>query len=175
MQQLDYHIFQMTKDEFFYSFGEQTKHIKERIFLESGRGGYYSIAAWHPIATAKSIEDGLQITWQNGEVEMKRGEALLELEKLVKQYQFEAIPQLPDFQGGAVGFISYDYVRTIEVLPTQAQDDLQVPDLYFYLFDHWAVHDVNTNEVTLMQLPTSNVDLHAWQNEYIASCRRIWS
>ena len=97
---------------------------------------------------------------------MKQGEALLELEKLVKHYQFEAIPQLPDFQGGAVGFISYDYVRTIEVLPTQAQDDLQVPDLYFYLFDHWAVHDVNTNEVTLMQLSTSNVDLHAWQNEW---------
>ena len=46
---------------------------------------------------------------------------------------------LPDFQGGAIGFISYDYARTIEVLPTVAEDDLQVPDLYFYLFDHWAV------------------------------------
>lgn len=166
MQQLEYQTFYMTKDEFFYSFQQQTKNEKQRVFLESGRGGNYSIAAWHPIATTKSIDTGLHITWQNGEVEVKRGEALAQLEQLLQNYQFEQLPHLPDFQGGAIGFISYDYARTIEILPQQAQDDLHVPDLYFYLFDYWAVHNVETNEVTLMKLANCSVDLKAWQQQW---------
>lgn len=166
MQQLEFHTFHMTKDEFFYSFHEQTATKKQRVFLESGRGGQYSIAAWHPTATAKSVEQGLELTWENGEVELKKGEALAELEKVIAKYQFETIPQLPDFQGGAIGFISYDYARTIEVLPNEAQDDLKVPDLYFYLFDHWAVHNVKTGEVTLMKLTTCPINLQVWQTDW---------
>ena len=152
MQQLLVHTFQMTKDEFFYSFKEQTYDIKERIFLESGRGGHYSIAAWHPFAKAWSVETGLKIDWQNGETEIRKGEALAQLEQLVKQYEFQSNEQLPDFQGGAIGFITYDYARTIEVFAEATTDDLHVPDVFFYLFDHWAVHNVATNEVTLMKL-----------------------
>ncbi|MBD8038641.1 anthranilate synthase component I family protein [Solibacillus sp. A46] len=163
MQQLEFHTFQMTKDEFFYSFQEQSMAEKQRVFLESGRGGHYSIAAWHPIAIAKSVEQGLELIWANGNIELKTGEALAELERVISEYKLEANPQLPDFQGGAIGFISYDYARTIEVLPLEAEDDLQIPDIYFYLFDHWAVHNVKTNEVTLMKFSTCEIDLHAWQ------------
>ena len=166
MQQLLVHTFQMTKDEFFYSFKEQTYDIKERIFLESGRGGHYSIAAWHPFAKAWSVETGLKIDWQNGETEIRKGEALAQLEQLVKQYEFQSNEQLPDFQGGAIGFITYDYARTIEVFAEATTDDLHVPDVFFYLFDHWAVHNVATNEVTLMKLKTSAVDLERWEMEW---------
>ncbi|MER1959067.1 MAG: anthranilate synthase component I family protein [Solibacillus sp.] len=166
MQQLLVHTFQMTKDEFFYSFKEQTYDIKERIFLESGRGGHYSIAAWRPFAKAWSVETGLKIDWQNGETEIRKGEALAQLEQLVKQYEFQSNEQLPDFQGGAIGFITYDYARTIEVFAEATTDDLHVPDVFFYLFDHWAVHNVATNEVTLMKLKTSAVDLEQWEMEW---------
>ncbi|AWE05973.1 aminodeoxychorismate synthase component I [Lysinibacillus sp. 2017] len=166
MQQLEYQTFHMTKDEFFYSFQQQTENEKKRVFLESGRGGQYSIAAWDPIAIAKSFEEGLHISWQNGEVEVKQGEALEQLEKLVKQYQLPSSEQLPDFQGGAIGFISYDYARTIEVLPKLTLDDLQVPAIYFYLFDYWAVHNVKTNEVTLMKFEECAVDLSVWQQQW---------
>ncbi|MER2155861.1 MAG: anthranilate synthase component I family protein [Solibacillus sp.] len=166
MQQLETHTFYMTKDEFYYSFQEQTTKEKQRAFMESGRGGHYSIAAWQPIASAKSVAQGLELTWRNGETELKTGEALAELEKVIAKYKLEANPKLPDFQGGAIGFISYDYARTIEFLPNEAEDDLQVPDLYFYLFDHWAVHNVKTDEVTLMKFATSEVDLLSWQKDW---------
>ena len=166
MQQLEFHTFQMTKDEFFYSFQEQSMAEKQRVFLESGRGGHYSIAAWHPIASAKSVEQGLELTWANGNIELKTGEALAELEQVISEYKLEVNPQLPDFQGGAIGFISYDYARTIEVLPLEAEDDLQIPDIYFYIFDHWAVHNVKTNEVTLMKFSTSEIDLQVWQTNW---------
>ena len=166
MQQLEYRTFHMTKDEFFYSFQQQTEGKKQRVFLESGRGGNYSIAAWHPIAAARAVELGLHITWQNGEVELMEGEALAQLEQLIQRYPIEAIPDFPDFQGGAIGLISYDYARKIEVLPQLAEDDLHVPDLYFYLFEYWAVHNVKTNEVTLMKLMDCSIDLVAWQQQW---------
>ena len=45
--------FSMTKDEFFYSFKEQTANEKAYAFLESGRGGHYSIAAMESICNSK--------------------------------------------------------------------------------------------------------------------------
>lgn len=166
-QTLEFISFPMTKDEFFYSFKKQTEHLQQKVLLESGRGGKYSVAAWQPFATAQSIEEGLHIEWQDGRQEVRSGEALAQLEMLISEYQVERRTDLPDFQGGAVGFISYDYVRKIEVLPELASDDLHVPDLYFYLFDTWAVFDVEQQLVTVMKLPTSDIDLakqlQSWQ------------
>ncbi|WP_431028620.1 anthranilate synthase component I family protein [Lysinibacillus sp. LZ02] len=158
--------FSMTKDAFFYSFKEQTANETAYVFLESGRGGHHSIAAMRPFATTKSVEDGLHIQWRNGNVEVREGEALAQLELLINEFGLQRDMHLPFFQGGAIGFISYDYVRTIEVLPTVAEDDLQVPDLFFYLFDSWAVHDVKENTVTLMKLSTSDVDLQQWASDW---------
>ena len=158
--------FSMTKDEFFYSFKEQTARESAYAFLESGRGGHYSIAAMNPFATAQSVEGGLHISWQNGETALRKGEALAQLESLINEYNVTKDAGLPIFQGGAIGFISYDYVRTIEVLPTVAEDDLQVPDLFFYLFDRWAVHNVKDDTVTLMKLAISDIDLAQWASDW---------
>ena len=168
-QTLEFISFPMTKDEFFYSFKRQTEHIQQKVLLESGRGGKYSVAAWQPFATAQSVEEGLHIEWQDGHQEVRSGEALAQLEVLIGEYQVERRTDLPDFQGGAVGFISYDYVRKIEVLPELANDDLQVPDLYFYLFDIWAVFDVEQQLVTVMKLSTSDVDLAKQQQTWQAA------
>ncbi len=154
--------FSMTKDAFFYSFKQQIQNEREYAFLESGRGGHYSIAALQPFATATSQEEGLHIRWHDGETEVRRGEALAQLEALVDEYKVGRDMQLPVFQGGAIGFISYDYVRKIEILPELAEDDLHIPDLFFYLFDAWAVHDVKNDIVTLMKLPSSLKNLEAW-------------
>lgn len=158
--------FSMTKDAFFYSFKQQIQNETEYAFLESGRGGHYSIAAMQPFATAASQEDGLQIRWRDGQTELRKGEALAQLETLIKEYGLKREAHLPVFQGGAIGFISYDYVRKIEVLPDMAEDDLHIPDLFFYLFDTWAVHDVKNDTVTLMKLSTSNTDLEAWADDW---------
>nr|WP_093276586.1 anthranilate synthase component I family protein [Psychrobacillus sp. OK032] len=143
-----------------------TKEESHHLFFESGRGGHISVAAWNPLAITKSIETGLHIKWRDGKVEERLGEALEELEKLVASYKLPFREDLPDYQGGAAGFISYDYARKIEVLPTVAVDDLHIPDLYFYLFDVWAVLDVETEVVTLMKLSTSDLDLIKLEEQY---------
>ncbi|SKC15929.1 aminodeoxychorismate synthase, subunit I [Lysinibacillus sp. AC-3] len=154
----------MDADSFFYSYKKQTEAQQAHIFLESGRGGNFTIAAWNPLATAQSVENGLLIKWRNGETENLNGEPLDLLEKLVEKYHVSYNAELPVFQGGAIGFVAYDYARKIEVLPNTAIDDLHVPDIYFYMFDCWAVHDVKTNNVTLMKLADCNVNLEEWAN-----------
>ncbi|MFJ6268154.1 aminodeoxychorismate synthase, component I [Lysinibacillus xylanilyticus] len=154
----------MDADSFFYSYKKQTEEEQAHVFLESGRGGNFTIAAWNPLAIARSIENGLLVNWRNGETENLNGEPLALLEKLVENYHISYNSELPVFQGGAIGFVAYDYARKIEVLPNNAVDDLQIPDIYFYIFDCWAVHDVKTNKVTLMKLEDCNVNLEEWAN-----------
>lgn len=167
--QLQTHAFQLSKTAFFYGYKEITKDESHHLFFESGRGGHLSVAAWNPLAVTRSTETGLHIEWRDGKVEEREGEALAELEKLVSSYKLPFQENLPDFQGGAAGFISYDYARKIEVLPKIADDDLHIPDIYFYLFDVWAVLDVETEVVTLMKLSTSVVDLVKLEEQYRAA------
>ena len=52
------------------------------------------------------------------------------------------IPGLPRFTGGAVGFISYEYVTRIEpTVPTAAKDELGLPLVYFMLSDSLLIFD----------------------------------
>jgi anthranilate synthase component 1 len=51
------------------------------------------------------------------------------------------LPGLPPFTAGAVGFFSYDVVRSIEKLPTLAADELHVPDAHLMFFDEVLAFD----------------------------------
>lgn len=156
----------MSKDAFFYSYKIQIKSKQKHIFLESGRGGQQCIAAWDPFATVYSTENGINIEWRDGRIEKQTGEPLALLEKLTATYATDRKVDLPAFQGGAIGFISYDYARRIEALPDLAKDDLQVPDIFFYLFDTWAVFDIASETVTAMKLSTSEIDLAQWERTW---------
>ena len=149
----------LNKEEFYYAYKELTQCEAHHILMESGRGGQFSVASWNPLAIVKSVEGGLVIKWRDGKVEERQGEALHLVEQLVAEYQFPHIAELPDFQGGAAGFITYDYARQIEALPNDTENDLDIPDLFFYLLDQWAVLDVEKELVHLMHLSTVEVDL----------------
>jgi para-aminobenzoate synthetase component 1 len=158
-------VFPMTKDAFFYSFRAQVEKEQHPILLESGRFGKQSIAAWDPLAIVQSTADGIHITWRDGTEETRSGEPLALTEAFVDTYHIEAPHDR--FYGGALGFITYDYVRRIETLPTIAAEDVAVPDIYFYVVDCWTVFDVEKNEAQVMKLSTSSVDIEAaalrWQ------------
>ncbi len=56
------------------------------------------------------------------------------------------------FCGGAVGFLSYDFVRRIEKLPCMAKDDRDIPDLHFGLYDGIVALNHETGELFLVAL-----------------------
>ncbi|MBF0515926.1 MAG: anthranilate synthase component I family protein [Nitrospirae bacterium] len=63
------------------------------------------------------------------------------LRELVSAYPQRLSPQLPPFQGGAVGFFSYDFVRYFEKIPQTAVDDLNIPTAHFFMIDRLIAFD----------------------------------
>jgi anthranilate synthase component 1 len=92
---------------------------------------------------------------RNGRVELRRGEEveiielpqdhsldpLSYLRTLLTELRPVEVPGLPRFSGGAVGYLSYDWVRYVERLPEQNPDTLGIPDCFFVVPETVLVHD----------------------------------
>ncbi|WP_425429441.1 aminodeoxychorismate synthase, component I [Domibacillus antri] len=139
------------KDQFFTQYTVLTKNETHHALLESGRGGRYSFAGIHPSAIAVSTPDGLLLQ-EKGQELLLKGNPLHQLVQLLNERKMPQQDDLPDFQGGAIGWISYDYVRFIELLPETAKKDIDLPDVQFLLFDEWAAFDHATNELYVMKI-----------------------
>ena len=64
------------------------------------------------------------------------------IEAELRQFRPVRVPGLPRFTGGAVGFISYEYVTRIEpTVPAAAKDELKIPLVYFMLSDSLLIFD----------------------------------
>lgn len=67
---------------------------------------------------------------------------LVLIEEEMRAHRPVALPGLPRFTGGAVGFIAYEYISRIEpTVPPAARDELGVPLLYFLLSDSLLIFD----------------------------------
>ncbi|HSF02632.1 MAG TPA: hypothetical protein VLA62_06460, partial [Solirubrobacterales bacterium] len=66
------------------------------------------------------------------------GDAFPALERALALHRGEPRPDLPPFQGGAAGFLSYDLCHALERLPSPRYDDLALPDLCVGLYD-WTL------------------------------------
>jgi len=60
------------------------------------------------------------------------------------------VPGLPRFTGGAVGYLGYDVVRTIESLPNAPPDDRDLPDAILMVTDTLLVLDNLFNRATVI-------------------------
>ncbi len=60
------------------------------------------------------------------------------------------VPGLPRFTGGAVGYLGYDVVRTIESLPDAPPDDRDLPDAILMVTDTLLVLDNLFNRATVI-------------------------
>ena len=169
-QKIAYTTAAMTKEQLFYAYKELAHEHDSHILLESGRGGALCMAGIDPLVTLRTLDgDKLQLIWRDGTEEVREGNPLELLNDFVKSYEMESIPGLPDFQGGAAGFISYDYVRTYENIPVDTVDDLDTPDLFFYLFDRWVVLDVKTEMAYFMTLPGRGLEPAELEVEWMAA------
>ncbi|MFK2826098.1 anthranilate synthase component I family protein [Bacillus sp. B190/17] len=144
-----YRTIPYNKEQFFHQYKWLTAAESHHVFLESGRGGRYSIAGLSPFAIISSNDEGIHVQTASGR-EDKKGIPLSELEGWMKTFEVPKQDGLPDFQGGAIGYISYDYARYIERLPNAAADDLGMPLLYFLVFKEWAVFDHQTDKLWLL-------------------------
>lgn len=104
------------------------------IFLDSARlmsqCGRYSFIAIDPFLTLNS-KDG-KITLNDTQF---YGDPFEVLANQLKRYALESHADLPPFQGGAVGFFSYDLYQHLENIVSSQCDDMQFPDLALGFYD----------------------------------------
>ncbi|WP_456272803.1 aminodeoxychorismate synthase, component I [Bacillus sp. AK031] len=164
---LHYELLSSSKAGFFQAYEKVTADKSHHILLESGRGGNYSIAGFDPVTIIESKDKRTEIREQ-GNTEAVDGDPLDVLYSRLQTPHLKRDPGLPDFQGGAMGFISYDYARQIEELGNKAEDDLKTPDLYFMVFNQWAVFDHETEQIWLMAhstgMDTFEQYISTWKN-----------
>jgi anthranilate synthase component 1 len=110
---------------------------------KGGKFARYSFlgASPHLIFQAKGKEITLR---EGGEVRTftSDGDPLHELERLMAGYKPVAMPDLPLFFGGAVGYVGFEAVTQFEPsVPRAKKDDLGVPDAYFFVTDTLLIFD----------------------------------
>ena len=138
------------KGDWFNTYKVLSKNNPHHVLLESGRGGRYSIMGLQPFAILKGKNNQLTINVDHQPIKTLEGDPLELMKEWMSMYQTEYNSSYPDFQGGAIGFISYDYSRYIEELPKCAADDLDTPDLYFLVFDDVFLYDHREGELWLI-------------------------
>src|SRR6266702_3946309 len=69
------------------------------------------------------------------------GSALQTAKELLRQHRPAAVPGLPPFTAGAVGYCCYDIVRQLESIGEHTKDDLSVPDCILMFFDRLLAFD----------------------------------
>jgi anthranilate synthase component I len=74
-----------------------------------------------------------------------------ELRRLLANYQTFVSGELPDFIGGAVGFVTYDYVRRLERLPGRSSEPIW-PDVDFSFPDAILICDHLRHSTTVVVL-----------------------
>jgi para-aminobenzoate synthetase component 1 len=161
----------LSKEEWFQKYKALSVTEPRHILLESGRTGKYSIIGLTPFAEVSGKEDVLSIKTENGTT-VQKGSIYQLFKEWFKNFQIEQIEGLPDFTGGAIGYLSYDLTREFEKLENSANDDLGLPDLYFLLFKDLFVYDHETNKLWIIVLSEEKED--SYSSSKLRAFEEMW-
>ncbi|MDX2175393.1 MAG: anthranilate synthase component I [Candidatus Sumerlaeia bacterium] len=104
--------------------------------------GRYSFLGADPLVVFKARGAEQEVVFASEEQDFRTRETPLEtLRHLMNHYLRVEDERLPDFSGGAVGYLSYDVVRQFERLPDDLPDELGLPDALFMIADTLVAFD----------------------------------
>ena len=98
--------------------------------LQRGRLGRYSFLSADPIA---SFNVERAVFADDPFAAMRAAVA-----QLNDQFQLERLPELPPFQGGVAGMLSYELGGCWERIPRTGKDEFELPDAWFGIYD-WVI------------------------------------
>ncbi|WP_366291974.1 anthranilate synthase component I family protein [Paenibacillus sp. AN1007] len=110
------------------------------IILENGKGGRYTFLGLNPVSVISGKgQDAVVHDVHQGTTRTDQGKPLEVLKRWTEPYRAPKVNGAPDFAGGCAGYLSYDVARSLEKLPTIAEDNPDLPDYWWMRFEEiWA-------------------------------------
>ena len=154
------------------------------LFLDSATGatarsevhplGRYSFLSADPGVVIRSRSGYTEIGSPVGERRHEPGDPLAAVREILRPFATDAISGLPPFQGGAAGYIGYDYGSLLERLPASRYDDLAVPEVLLGIYD-WVIawdHRLGTAWVISTGMPETGARRERRAKERLAMVRQ---
>lgn len=116
------------------------------FLLESVEGGEkiarYSFLGSDPVMVILSHKGQVEIQGRDRpDTVISTPNPLTVLKDLMAGFHPVPVAGLPRFFGGAVGYISYDHVRSLEPIPDKNPDELNLPEMLLFLVDTLLIFD----------------------------------
>lgn len=125
------------------------------FLLESMEGGEkwgrYSFIGLNPSVIIRAKGHKLERLNAAGEIHSETGDPIVFLRKTLSAYKPAVFDGLPRFFGGAVGYLGYDTVRFIEVLPDTNRDVLGFYDMVFVICDQILIYDTFNQSLKIIR------------------------
>ncbi|MBP2098497.1 anthranilate synthase component I [Enterococcus rivorum] len=110
--------------------------------------GRYSIIAWDAVSEIIYQDNVLTVAGNSFVV----SDPLKEIEQYV--YKEEELVEGMPFVGGAIGYVGYDVIASYEALGKIPFDEMNIPDIHFYLFDSFLLFDHVGEKLFLVEANT---------------------
>ena len=125
----------------FLSIAENEPHAFLLESVERGEQiGRYTFLGARPSMRLRARGSAIEVE-RGRRRERHEGNVFEFLKLLLGEHQPAAMPGLPPFTAGAVGYFSYDVVRQLENIGEHAKDDLSLPDCELMFFDRLLAFD----------------------------------
>jgi anthranilate synthase component 1 len=102
--------------------------------------GRYTFLGVRPYMRVRARGSAIEIE-RGRHRERHEGSAFEFMKLLLREHQTAAVPGLPPFSAGAVGYFAYDSVRQLEKIGEHAKNDLSLPDAELMFFDRLLAFD----------------------------------
>jgi anthranilate synthase component 1 len=154
--------------------------IKNKSFsylLESADGGKqwgrYSFIGYQPLLIAAYRDQTMEVRTGTGDTLVTHGADLLAMVRdIIRQFKPVPVSTLPVFQGGLVGYINYDLVRTWERLPLECPEDLEMPEAVFIVPERLIIFDHLTHHIKVIAFAYIEPDKKV-ETLYERACKEI--
>jgi anthranilate synthase component 1 len=149
----------------FFSFLLESVEGGERV----GRYTFFGVNPFQVI-----VSRGTKITLhRSGERAEESGNVFQYLSEVAKTYHPVPLPGLPPFSAGAVGYLSYEAVRTLEKLPARVEPDIDLDDSLFMYFTELIAFDHVQHRIYLIANVLTEQGRESLRTKYEEALRRL--
>ena len=140
------------------------------LAAESHQLGRYSFLSADPARVVRSKGRVTELGGPGRPWARIDADPLIAVRELLAPFAAAPVFGLPPFQGGAAGYVGYDYGAVLERLPAARYDDLAIPDVILGLYD-WVIawdHRLDTAWIVSTGLPETGAAQAARARERLA-------